>query len=37
MTKFEAFEKNAERYDAWFDENRFSYRSELQGVRNFYF
>lgn len=33
MRKFEAFEKNAEKYDAWFDENRFSYRSELQAVR----
>lgn len=33
MKKFEAFEKNAEKYDAWFEENRFSYRSELQAVR----
>lgn len=32
-TKIEPFEKFAQEYDAWFEENRFVYESELQAVQ----
>ena len=33
MAKFEPFENNANKYDEWFDKNKFSYESELQAVK----
>jgi SAM-dependent methyltransferase len=33
MTKIEPFEKFALEYDAWFDDNRFVYESELHAVK----
>jgi ubiquinone/menaquinone biosynthesis C-methylase UbiE len=33
MAKFEPFEKYAEKYDEWFDKNKFLYESELQAIR----
>jgi SAM-dependent methyltransferase len=33
MPKIEPFERYADRYDAWFDRNRFAYESELRAIR----
>jgi SAM-dependent methyltransferase len=33
MAKIEPFEKFAQEYDAWFEDNRFVYESELQAVK----
>jgi ubiquinone/menaquinone biosynthesis C-methylase UbiE len=34
MAKVEPFERYTERYDGWFERNRFAYVSELQAVRS---
>ena len=33
MPKVESFEKNVDKYEAWFDRNRAAYASELEAVR----
>jgi ubiquinone/menaquinone biosynthesis C-methylase UbiE len=33
MAEFEPFEKNAKKYDEWFEKNKFSYKSELQAIK----
>lgn len=33
MGKIESFEKNVDRYEAWFDRNRVAYESELEALR----
>jgi len=33
MAKFEPFERYAEKYDEWFDKNKFTYESELQAIK----
>mgnify|MGYP000884142628 CR=1 FL=1 len=33
MAKYEPFQKNAEKYDEWFDKNKYYYESELQAVK----
>jgi hypothetical protein len=30
---FEPFEKYAQKYDEWFDKNKFAYESELQAIK----
>ncbi len=34
MAKFAPFEKEPDRYEEWFEENRFAYESELLAVKN---
>jgi SAM-dependent methyltransferase len=34
LPKSEAFESNVDRYEAWFDRNRYAYESELGAVRD---
>ncbi|MDJ0707727.1 MAG: class I SAM-dependent methyltransferase [Leptolyngbyaceae cyanobacterium MO_188.B28] len=33
MSRFEAFEKNVDRYEAWFEHHRPAYESELEAIR----
>ena len=33
MPKIQPFERNVERYEAWFERHRFAYESELEAVR----
>jgi ubiquinone/menaquinone biosynthesis C-methylase UbiE len=33
MSKFKAFDRNSQKYDEWFDKNKFIYESELQAVK----
>ena len=33
MPRVESFEKNVDRYEAWFDRNRAAYESELEALR----
>ena len=34
MPKIECFEKNVDKYDAWFERNQFAYKSELEAIRH---
>ena len=33
VPRFESFEKNVDRYEAWFEHHRLAYESELEAIR----